>query len=190
MSNSFNFTKPVWDLTKDKKVYETPVFDLHEKHFNPPDQVANHPYYVIHAPDWINVIALTNESPKKIILVEQFRAGICKPTLEIPGGMIDDGETPQFAAKRELLEETGFESESWTSLGKVSSNPAILTNYTHLYFADNCTKITAQHTDESEDIDAHTLPLDEFLNLVRDGTVNHSIVVAAVGRFLLHKKHT
>lgn len=190
MSYSFNFIKPIWDLTKDKKVFETPVFDLHEKHFNPPEQVKNHPYFVIQAPDWINVIALTDESPQNIILVEQFRAGICKPTLEIPGGMIDRGEAPLEAAKRELLEETGFESETWTSLGTVSSNPAILTNYTHLFLADTCTKITAQHTDDSEDIDVHTLPLSTFLDFVRHGTVNHSIVVAAVARFLLHKNHT
>lgn len=185
MSKQFKFTKPGWNILKDKKVYETPVFNLHKKDFDSPDHVLKHPYYVIEAPAWINVIALTNSDPREIVLVEQFRSGILESTLEIPGGIQDPGETPEQAIKRELLEETGYESNKWTSLGKISSNPAILSNFTYLFLAENCVKTKEQHTDASEDISVHLLPLNQFLDLSSQGIIHHSIVLAAIARYLL-----
>lgn len=140
-------------------------------------------FYVLKAPEWVHAIALTDD--EQIVLVEQYRHGIDTVTLEIPGGMTDSGEDPAEAAKRELLEETGYSSESWQFLGKVSSNPAILTNYTHLYLAENCTKTASQHMDGHEDIKLHTMPIQTFLSHVKDGVVHHSIVVAAVSKLLL-----
>jgi len=189
MSDSFSFTKPLWRIIKDKKLVETPIFDLQEKHLDAPGQSVNHPFYVLNAPDWINIIALTDDNPEKIVLVEQYRAGTHETTLEIPGGMVDDGEDPLSAARRELIEETGFESDSWTSMGTVSSNPAILSNHTHLFLAKDCIKTAEQSTDGSEDITVHLTDLDHFLSLTADGTVHHAIVVAAVGRFLLHQRN-
>ena len=133
----------------------------------------------------MNVIALTPE--EEVILVEQYRFGIREPTLEIPGGMVDAPESPLDGAKRELLEETGYVSDRWTRLGKVSSNPAIQNNYTHLYLARDCRFEGAQNPDTHERINVHTVSLDRFLNLVEDGTIHHAIVVAAVARFLLYE---
>lgn len=188
MSDSFSFTKPLWRIVKDKKLVETPIFDLQEKHLDAPGQSVDHPFYVLNAPDWINIIALTDEDPENIVLVEQYRAGINEATLELPGGMIDEGENALTAAKRELKEETGFESELWTSLGSVSSNPAILSNRTHLFLAEKCVKTTEQNTDGSEDIAVHLTDMDHFLSLTAEGTVHHAIVVAAVGKYLLSQK--
>lgn len=136
MPKSFSITKPVWEVLKDKKLYETPIFSLHEKTVKPDKGSADHPFYVLNAPEWINVIALTPDN--RIVLVEQYRIGVHESTLEIPGGMVDDGEDPIEAAKRELLEETGYRSEQWEPAGKVSSNPAILNNFTHLFVARDC----------------------------------------------------
>lgn len=179
----FQFTKPRWEILEDKKVYETPIFSLHQNKVLPDG--TNNPalFYVLNAPEWINVIALTGDN--QILLVEQYRHGIHETTLEIPGGMVDSGENPEEAAKRELLEETGFSSDSWVFLGKTSSNPAILSNYTHLYLAKNCVKTASQQTDGHEDIKIHTMPLVDFLQLVDDGIVHHSIVLAAVTKLLL-----
>lgn len=179
----FKFTKPKWRVTKDKKVYGTPIFSLHEKKVLPDNGSDAANFYVLNAPEWINVIALTEDS--EVVLVEQYRHGIDETTLEIPGGMVDEGEEPIEAAKRELLEETGYESNQWEYLGKVSSNPAILSNFTHLYLAGECVKTSPQQTDGHEDIKVHQLPLEEFLSLVDKGVIHHSIVVAAVSKFLL-----
>ncbi len=188
MSEKYKFTKPGWAVLKDKKVYETPVFNLHKRDFDSPNHVFKHPYYVLKAPPWINVIALTDSSPVEVVLVEQFRAGIGETTLEIPGGILDPGETALEAIRRELLEETGYEGKKWTSLGKISSNAAILSNFTYLFLAEGCVKTTEQHTDASEDISVRLMPLEKFLDLSSEGVVHHSIVLAAVARYLLRER--
>ncbi|WP_083750218.1 NUDIX hydrolase [Rhodohalobacter halophilus] len=186
MSVMFKFSKPGWELLKDKKLYETPIFSLHQLQLNPPEFQSNHPYYILKAPEWINVIPLTAEN--EIVLVEQYRVGIDETTLELPGGMVDPGEKPLEACKRELHEETGYLSDEWEKLGRTSSNPAILNNFTHLYVARNCSYTGSNNPDGSEDIKVHTMPLNRFLSLVQNGTVHHAIVLAAVAQFLLNER--
>lgn len=188
MRKPFHFSKPSWGVVKDKKVFETPIFDLHEKTLDAPGQTLTHPFYVLQAPEWINIIALTPDN--SIVLVEQYRVGVDEVTLELPGGMVDKGEAPLEAAKRELLEETGYSSGSWEMIGKTSSNPAILSNFTHLYIASGCEKTAPQHTDGSEDIAVRVIPMDDFLHLVREGTVHHAIVLAAVAKYLLMERRS
>lgn len=186
MSDSFSFSKPKWDIIKDKKLLETPIFSLHQRELLPHNKTDTASFYVLDAPDWINVIALTGD--QKVVLVEQYRAGIHTSSLEIPGGMVDEGEDPMESAKRELLEETGYQSKKWTKLGTASGNAAILNNYTHIYLAENCIKVDEQNLDGNEDIAVHLLKLDYFLELVKSSTVHHSIVLAAVAHLLLHIK--
>lgn len=143
-------------------------------------------FFVLDAPEWINVIAMTAD--QQAVLVEQYRYGTEEPTLEIPGGMVDTGEKPLEAAQRELLEETGYRSDAWSSLGKVSANPAIMTNYTHMYLAENCVFEGAENPDTHERINVHKIPVQDFLELVKDGTVHHAIVLAAVARYLLKRQ--
>lgn len=142
-------------------------------------------FSIVEAPDWINVIALTDK--KEIVLVEQYRYGIEEPTLELPGGMVDPGENPKETSIRELKEETGYAGSEVFNLGKVSSNPAILTNYTHIYLIKGCKRVSDQKLDGNERINVHVMPLQEFLDLVADGEVHHSLVVAAVAKYLLRK---
>ncbi|MEX2463626.1 MAG: NUDIX hydrolase [Balneolaceae bacterium] len=185
-SDPFSFSKPKWDIVQDKKVYETPVFSLHEIKLIPDQKNTTVDFFVLDAPEWINVIALTPEN--EILLVEQYRAGIDQSSLEIPGGIVDENEDPLDAAKRELAEETGFTSEYWTKIGKASSNPAILNNYIHLYFAIDCIKTGQQEPDGTEDILVHQIPLKDFFDLIKNGTVHHAIVLAAVTHLLLMDK--
>lgn len=184
MSDSFSFSKPKWDIVKDKKLLETPIFSLHQRDLIPDKKSSPSPFYVLDTSDWINVIALTKN--REIVLVEQYRAGIHEPTLEIPGGIVDENESPLESAKRELLEETGFQSEKWSKIGKVSSNAAILNNYAHTFLAEDCKKVSDQQLDKNEDIAVHIMELYSFLKLVQENTVHHAIVVAAVAHLLLH----
>lgn len=182
--NNFNYTSQYWSVVRQDTEYQTPIFSLLKRKSRLPEENLEGDFYIIDAPDWTNIIAITED--QQVILVEQFRHGIQKATLEIPGGAIDGDEEPMNAAKRELLEETGYSSEDWIKLGEVSSNSAILSNYTHLYLARNCQLQQEQNLDEHELIELHTYPLDEFLNMVRKGVIHHSIVVAAVAHLLLN----
>lgn len=121
-------------------------------------------------------------------MVEQYRVGVDETTLEIPGGMVDGEEEPIKAAQRELLEETGYGSNQWVKLGKTSANPAIQTNFTHLYLAKECRKLKEPENEGNEDIKVHTMPLPRFLELVKSGTIHHAIVLAAVAQYLLAEK--
>lgn len=185
MSEQFTFNIEPWSVVEENKEYSTPIFNLLQRQVMLEAEHENMEgiFYVLDAPAWINVIALTPR--QEVLLVEQYRYGTEQPTLEIPGGMVDEGEDPQEAAKRELLEETGYRSNQWRSLGKVSANPAIMTNYTHLYVAEECEFVGSVNPDSHERIIVHKKPMDKFLKLVHDGTIHHAIVLAAVARFLL-----
>jgi 8-oxo-dGTP pyrophosphatase MutT (NUDIX family) len=184
---SFQFTIEPWSVVHENKEYHTPIFNLLQRkmRLEAKEDKSEGDFYVLEAPEWVNVIPITKN--KEVVLVEQYRYGIEQPTLEIPGGMVDPDEQPLESIKRELVEETGYHSANWSSLGKVSSNPAIMTNYTHLYLAEGCELITSQKPagDEHERINVHLLPMEKFLDHVADGTIHHSIMVAAVARFLL-----
>lgn len=184
-SRDFSFTIEPWVTTNERLEYTTNIFKLFSREMKIPSENHKATFSVVDAPDWINVISLTEKN--EVILVEQFRYGTAQTTIEIPGGLIDEGESPIETAKRELLEETGFISEHWESLGSISSNPAFLTNTTHLFLCRNSRKIGEQNLDGNERIHVHLMPLDDFLAMIKNGQIHHSLTVAAVAKYLLLK---
>lgn len=186
----FDFTIEPWSTMYQNKEYQTPIFNLlHRKMcLEAEEEKGEGDFYVLKAPEWVNVLPITGDD--EVILVEQYRYGMEQPTLEIPGGMVDPGEEPLEAVQRELVEETGYESDAWSSLGKVSANPAIMTNFAHLYLAEECKFQGLDETagDPHERIKVHRIPLEDFFSYVKDGTIHHSIVVATVARYFLHRR--
>ena len=142
---------------------------------------------VVDAPDWVNVVGLTAE--RDVIVVKQHRFGVGAPTIEIPAGMIDPGEQPLVAAKRELREETGFVAERWRSLGAVAPNPAFLNNRCHHFLAEGCRRSGEQLQDPGEDIHVGTMSLEEMRAAILDGAVDHSLVLTAMLRVLDLRSH-
>jgi ADP-ribose pyrophosphatase len=99
--------------------------------------------------------------------------------LELPGGMIDEGEEAEAAARRELLEETGFSAARFFLLGQSRPNPALQNNTIYHYLAADCEKTAAPSLDEHESVVTRTFPLDEVKDLIAGGAITHSLVVAA-----------
>lgn len=169
--------------TNHTSLTKTPIFSL-SSHQSVNSEGKTGTFYKLHVPDWINVLALTDE--EEIVLVKQYRHGTDEITLEIPGGAVDStDEHPLEAAKRELLEETGYEANKWTSLGTVSVNPAIMDNYCHMFLAEGCREISEQNLDRMEEIEVQTVPLTDFFEMIENETIDHSLIVSAVGCYLL-----
>ncbi len=112
-----------WDLIKSEKLNSYRIFSTRRDIGISPVTGKEYDFYIIEAPTWVNVVAVTADN--HIVLIEQYRHGIKSVTYEIPGGMVDPGESSLDAAKRELIEETGYSSEDWLPLGEVHPNPAI-----------------------------------------------------------------
>jgi ADP-ribose pyrophosphatase len=156
----------------DYRVFSTAFVDAEH-----PRTGVHKQFSLIEAVDWVNVIALTPE--RRVVLIKQFRVGSDAICLEIPGGMVDDGEDPATAAARELAEETGYTSTRWERLGEVSPNPAIMTNRLHSFLARDAVPTQPQRLEGSEVIDVELAPLDECHAAIRDGRIDHALVIVA-----------
>lgn len=140
-------------------------------------------FSLINATDWVNVIALTGD---RVVLIRQFRIGSAQVCLEIPGGMVDPGESPADAAARELAEETGYTATKWEAIGRVNPNPAIMTNHLYTYLARDAVQTSAPRPEGSEVIEVETATLAECHAAIRDGRIDHALVVVAFAHLTYH----
>lgn len=135
---------------------------------------------VLESVDWINVVALTPDGLS--VMVDQYRFGIGERTLETPGGMVDAGETPLEAAKRELLEETGYGGGEWSSLGAVQPNPAIHPHLCHHFLARDVERVREPRLGEGEAIGLELLDLAGIRAAMCDGRLRHVLALSALCR--------
>ena len=138
--------------------------------------------YVFACPDWCNVIAETPEG--ELVFIWQYRFGTDALSLEIPGGVIDPGEEPLAAARRELLEETGYEAESFELVSVVEPNPALQGNRCFTYLARGARPTGKTAFDDMEDLETLLVPKSELADLLDDREITHSLVVVAIELYL------
>ncbi len=174
-----------WKKIKSKPIAECRVFKVREDFCENSENGKKASFFVIENPDWVNVIALTKD--EKIVLIEQFRQGTNEMTLEIPGGMVDEGEEPLQCAKRELLEETGFVAKEMIYLGKSHPNPALQENSMFHFLALDSEKSGETKFDEHEDIIIKLVKTSEVRKLIKNGEITHSLVIAGFYKFENHK---
>lgn len=178
----------LWKTLSTETICKTRVFNVLKRKMKIPNEDVSADFFTLEAPDWVNVIAITQDH--HVILVKQYRHGIHEISLEIPGGVISEqASSPMEAAMMELQEETGYSSTKWTSLGSVTSNPALFTNRCHLFLAEGCIADKSIQLDEHERIETVLMPIPDFLNAVKSGEIHHALVVSAVSRYLLHTNY-
>jgi len=164
-----------WKRHQSKEIADCRVFKVREDLCERASDGKEATFYVIENPDWVNIIALTKD--KEAVLIEQYRHGSEEIILEIPGGMLDEKEEKEIAARRELLEETGYSSNELVYLGKSRPNPAIQNNWIYHYAALNCEKTGETAFDEHESVITKLVPLSEVPGLIESGKITHSLAI-------------
>ena len=135
--------------------------------------------FVLEFHDWVTVLALTKQN--EVVMIRQYRHGAQQVIEELPGGMIDpEDRDPLEGARRELLEETGYTSERFVLVGKVSPNPAIQNNTIYSYLALDAEQAGAQSLDETEEIEVLLKPLDEVVRMAQNSQLLQAMQVATV----------
>jgi 8-oxo-dGTP pyrophosphatase MutT (NUDIX family) len=172
-----------WTLISTLKNSSFRIFDLRIDRARSPRTDEVHEFYILESADWVNVIPLTPDH--RIVLIRQYRHGIGDITLEIPGGIVEHGDTPEEAARRELREETGFCETEMVPLGHVHPNPAFLNNRCHTFVARDVFRAGDQRQDDKEDIEVLLRPVGDIPALIREGQISHSLVLAAFYRFYM-----
>ena len=172
-----------WQCIRSQQKGSYRVFSVRTDTAISPRTNKSHDFHVIESRDWINIIPITPNG--HVVMVEQYRHGSREITLEIPGGIVDPGDTPLGAGARELLEETGYQSEDWAQIGEVNPNPAIFSNRCFTFLAQKVKQVANPKPDQAEDIETILVPLSDIPELIRRGKIDHAIVVAAFHFYFL-----
>jgi ADP-ribose pyrophosphatase len=161
------------------------VFSVRTDKARSPRTGEEHDFYVIESADWVNVIPLTPDN--QVVMVRQYRHGTRQISLEVPGGLVNLKDTPMDTARKELLEETGYQAEEITLIGIAHPQPAVLNNRNLTFLATNVQQTAAldpstgsgQCLDEGEDIEVVLVPLSEIPRLIREGEITNAMVILA-----------
>ncbi len=175
-----------WRVVSKHMEYSCPIWQVVRKEVVSSKGDIQGNFYVTETNPWVNVLALDRN--ENVILVEQYRHGIEEITWEIPAGVVDDTDKSALsAAQRELDEETGYTTDNWIHLGHVSANPAIMNNRCDIFLARDCRKVNNQELDDSEEVRVQIVPVEEFLGLVANNDIHHSLAVASVAKWLIYQ---
>lgn len=167
-----------WPLLAEKDVLKTPVFTVRDNILRSPKDGAEKTFTVLEVPDWVQVLPITDSG--QAVLVKQYRFGSREFSLELPGGVVEKDQTPLEAARRELMEETGYQAERLIQMAAFKPNPAVQNNIAHFFVAEGARLAGPTNFDENEDLELVEIPLDELRGLVKSGKIDHAIMVAGI----------
>ena len=185
MSKEKSESNLIWKIGNKEKLLDTPVFTVCQSQNTAPDGKSGK-YISIDAPDWAAVIPVLDGD---FLMVRQWRHAYQGLSLEFPGGVVDPGESPEEGARRELLEETGFDAKSLTCLGSVSPNPALFSNRFHVFLAEGLTAAGGQKLDDDEFLNCERIPQEEVFKKMGGPECPHALMAAALELYIQHVKN-
>jgi ADP-ribose pyrophosphatase len=167
-----------WPEVERELMADCRIFTVSRTLARSPTTGATHPFYRIDSPDWVNIAAFTERD--ELVMVRQYRHGERAVTLELPGGMVDLGESPGDAAVRELLEETGYRAERVKWIGRVNPNPALFGNRTDSFLARGVRPVAAIQNGHTEETSVELVPRARLHEVTREGRISSALVIAAL----------
>lgn len=172
-----------WETVSTEYLIQRPWLTARRDTLRMPDGKIVPEYYVLEYPTWVNIIAVTADG--KFVLVRQYRHALGIVEYELCAGTMDAVDaSPLDAAKRELLEETGYAGGEWSEFTTLSANPTSMNNLNHTFVAKGVEKVSAQHLDETEEITVHLFTKEELLDLLRRDEMKQSLMVAPLWRYI------
>ncbi len=174
-----------WKTLNSEYLFNRPWLTARRDKVQLPSGEINDEYYVLEYPSWVNVIALTDEG--QFVMVQQYRHGLGEIFIELVAGVVEDGEAPLEAAKRELEEETGFGGGEWELLTVISANPGSQNNLSYSFVARGVKPITAQHLDRTEDVEVKLLSESEVFAMLCDDRVKQALMAAPLWKYFCLK---
>ena len=169
-----------WKLLSSRTVVKDTWVNLTADDCQMPNGTMIAPFYVSHAPDFVVVIAVTEDG--KIPMIWQYRHGLQEVILEVPAGCVEPGESFEKAAIRELMEETGYQAEHVEFLCKTAPNASCLTNYAWCYLAEGARKVGEQQLDVTEEIAVEAMEIEQVKKALRNGEIPQAVHMAALYR--------
>lgn len=162
-----------WKILSSEYLSRYPYFTARKDKCETPDGKIVEAYYVVELPATVCAVAITEEN--EVLMVRQYRHPINETLLEIPGGFIDEGETPEEAMRRELKEETGYEFSTVLNVGRIAANPGVLDNFTYLFLARGGRKTSEQKLDQNEELEVEKITVPELKNLFLENKIMQAL---------------
>lgn len=163
----------IWKILSSEYLVKHQFFTARKDKCETPEGKIIEEYFVVELPTTACALAFTEDS--KALMIKQYRHPVAKVILELPGGFIDENETPEVAMARELMEETGYEFSSIEQVGMIAANPGVLNNYTALFLAKGGKKTGKQNLDHNEDIEVVTISLRELKTLFLENKIEQAL---------------
>lgn len=167
-----------WTLLDSKYIIQRPWATLRVDKLQMPNGNIKEEYYVLEYPTWVNMVAITEDN--EVLFVQQYRHGAGQIMVELPAGVVEAGEDPELAARRELLEETGYAFDSIEKICELYANPATSGNLTHTYLLKGGKKVQEQELDSSEDIDVVHMSIAEAKQFLLDNNIGQALHSSAL----------
>lgn len=172
----------VWEFVESHKARDHGLFPIIVNKLRSPRNGKVYPFYVYQSEEWVAAIPITPE--EQVVMVRQFRHGTGEITLELPGGLSKEENSPLESAAEELEEETGYRSSHWSLMCIMDPLPALFSNRLHVFVAQEAEPTGQMNQDETEAVETVLVPVSEIKEYLRQGRITSCIHVAALYRFL------
>ena len=144
------------------------------------------PYYVLECPDWVEIVAFNDR--EEVLLIQQYRHGAGKISIEIPSGGMEAGDAdPIETARRELLEETGCSADRFEHVAWLHPNPARQNNRNHCVLAIGTRIVQNPEPDHTEDIRFEFVPLYKLFEFIDTGRFFQALHISSLFLALKHR---